>query len=75
MYHDVEMECANDTKNLGDMIERKRTFYFLVGPNLEFDEISGRVLGKNPLPSISDLFAYVQGEEECKGIMLQRYDA
>ncbi|RVX01646.1 DNA (cytosine-5)-methyltransferase CMT2 [Vitis vinifera] len=30
-----------------------------------------KVLGKNPLPSISDLFAYVQGEEECKGIMLQ----
>ena len=37
------MEYVNDIKKkLRDMIERERIFYFLVGLNPKFDEVSGK---------------------------------
>lgn len=39
MYHDMEMECANETKKLRDKIEKEKIFYFLVGLNPKFDEV------------------------------------
>ena len=52
------------------MIERERIFYFLISLNLKFDKVCAKVLGKVLLPSISEVFSYVQGEEGHKGIMV-----
>lgn len=65
----MEMECANETKKLRDKIEKEKIFYFLVGLNLKFDDVSGRVLSK-VLLSINEVFAYVRG-----GRRMQRYNA
>lgn len=65
----MEMECANETKTLRDKIEREKIFYFLVGLNPKFDEVSGRVLSK-VLLSINEVFAYDRG-----GRRMQRYNA
>ena len=59
------------TQKNWEMIERERLFDFLVGFDLGV-WWSGRVLGKIPLPSISDVFAYLRGEEGCKSIMLRK---
>lgn len=66
----MEMECANETKKLRDKIEKEKIFYFLVGLNLKFDDVSGRVLSKVLLLSINEVFAYVRG-----GRRMQRYNA
>ena len=56
------------------MIERERIFYFLISLNLKFDKVCAKVLGKVPLPSISEVFSYVQGKEGHKGIMVRNLE-
>ena len=47
-----------------------RVFDFLVGLKLEFDEVRGRLLGKEPIPCLSDVFSYVNTEEGRRSIMI-----
>ena len=47
-----------------------RVFDFLVGLKLEFDEVRGRLLGKEPIPCLSDVFSYVNTEEDRRSIMI-----
>ena len=48
------------------MIERERIFYFLVGLNPKFDEVSGRVLSKVPFPSISEVLPKFKKKKNTK---------
>lgn len=41
------------------MVENDRIFKFLVGLNIEFDEVKGRIIGRAPLPSLEEVFAEV----------------
>ncbi|KAG2713543.1 hypothetical protein I3760_04G180900 [Carya illinoinensis] len=43
---------------------------FLAGLNIEVDEVRGRIIGRQPLPSISDLFSEVKREESRRNVML-----
>ena len=52
------------------MIEKKRIFKFLMGPNKNLDEVRGRVLGTKPLPSIREVFSEVRREESRKKVMM-----
>ena len=47
------MEAAK----LAGMLEQDRVFEFLVGLNPEFDQVRDHILGKEPLPSIQELYA------------------
>ncbi|RVW14998.1 hypothetical protein CK203_090449 [Vitis vinifera] len=45
--------CHDDCNYFKKMEEGSRIFKFLVGLNVEFDEIWGRIIGWQPLPSIA----------------------
>ncbi|KAL5743714.1 hypothetical protein ACOSQ2_026830 [Xanthoceras sorbifolium] len=50
--------------------ESSRIFTFLIGLNIEFDEVRGRIIGRQPLPSINEVFAEVRREESMRLVML-----
>jgi len=52
------------------MVDVSRVFKFLGGLNVKFDEICGRILGRNPIPPIGDVFAEVRREESRRQVML-----
>lgn len=52
------------------MVENDRIFKFLVGLNIEFDEVKGRIIGRSPLPSLEEVFAEVWREESHCDVML-----
>lgn len=51
-------------------LEKERLYEFLAGLNRELDEVRGRVLGRRPLPSLSEAFAEVRREESHRRVML-----
>jgi len=52
------------------MVDVSRVFKFLAGLNVEFDEVHGRILGRNPIPPIGEVFAEVRREESRRPVML-----
>lgn len=51
-------------------LEKERLYDFLAGLNKELDEVSGRILGRRQLPSLSEAFAEVWREESRRRVML-----
>ncbi|RVX14577.1 hypothetical protein CK203_012112 [Vitis vinifera] len=51
-------------------MEDNRIFKFLAGLNVEFDEVRGRIIGRQPLPSIGEVFSEVRREESRRNVML-----
>ena len=45
------------------MVEFSRIFKFLAGLNVEFDEVRGRIIGRQPLPSIGEIFSEVRRDD------------
>ena len=52
------------------MVENHRIYKFLVGLNVDFDDVRGRILGCQPLPTIGEVFAEVRREESHRNVML-----
>ena len=52
------------------MVESSQIFKFLVGLNVEFDEVRGRIIGWQPLPSLGEVFSEVRCEESRRNVML-----
>ena len=46
------------------------SIWFLAGLWPESDEVWGRVLGKEPIPCLSDVLPYVTAEEGCRSVMM-----
>ena len=57
------MTFTTNSTTLTQFIERMRIFKFLFGLNFEFDPIRIQILGKENLPSLSEVFYIVRGEE------------
>ena len=70
-YQHLQMECSKDASTLVDSINRDRIFEFLSGLNPEYDPIRVQILGKEKLPSLSEVFYTVCGEESRRAIMLE----
>lgn len=51
------------------MVESLRIFKFLVGLNVEFDEVRG-IIGRQPLPSLGEVFSKVRREKSRRNVML-----
>ncbi|KAG6497063.1 hypothetical protein ZIOFF_044949 [Zingiber officinale] len=51
-------------------VEDSRIFKFLTGLNVEFDEVRGKIIGRRPLPSLSEVFSKVRREESRRNVML-----
>ncbi|KAJ1417838.1 hypothetical protein SESBI_16299 [Sesbania bispinosa] len=69
-YQNLKMKCTTDFATLTEFIDRARIFKFLSGLNSEFDPIRIQILGKEKLPSLSEVFYIVRGEENRRTIML-----
>ncbi|PON37048.1 hypothetical protein PanWU01x14_323310 [Parasponia andersonii] len=65
------MKDPEDAKQLAKMMEQERVFEFLASLNSEFDEVSGRVSGKEPFSSLEECFSSVSNEEDRKAILIR----
>ena len=54
------------------MVESSQIFKFLVGLNVEFDEVRGRIIGWQPLPSLGEVFSEVRCEASQRNVMLKK---
>ncbi|KAJ1383737.1 hypothetical protein SESBI_43143 [Sesbania bispinosa] len=70
-YQNLKMKCTADSATLTEFLERVRVFKFLRGLNLEFNPIRVQILGKEKVPSLSEVFHIVRGEETQRLIMLE----
>ena len=57
--------CCSKTK------KGMRVFDILAGLNVEFNQVRIQILGKEKLPSLSETFAIVRGEENMRLVMLE----
>jgi len=55
-YQDLKMKCAEDEVLL-EFLERERIFRFLAGLNMEYGQVREQVLGKDRLPSLSEVLS------------------
>ena len=65
------MKCSIDAAMHQEFIERERVYDFLVGLNVELDQVRVQIHGKEPLPSLNEAFAIVKGEGR-RNIMLKK---
>lgn len=63
-------KCSEDVVKYHKEVEESRVFDFLVGLNFEYDGIYIQILGKDPFPSLSEVYSYVQEEEDRRHAML-----
>ena len=70
LFNTYEWKSAEDFQHHKKTVEDNRIFKFLAGLNVEFDEVRGRIIGRQPLPSIGEVFSEVRREESRRNVML-----
>ena len=76
IWQDLDLFNTYEWKSAEDGLHHKKTmediwiFKFLVGLNVEFEEVRGRIIGRQPLPSIGEVFSEVRREESLRNVML-----
>lgn len=70
IFNDYKGKSTEDCNHHKKMVENDRTYKFLAGLNVEFDEVRGMIIGRDPLPSPGEVFAKVRREESRKSVML-----
>ena len=70
LFNTYEWKSAEDGLHHKKTMEDNRIFKFLAGLNVEFDEVRGRIIGRQPLPSIGEVFSEVRREESRRNVML-----
>ncbi|GAU39772.1 hypothetical protein TSUD_220160 [Trifolium subterraneum] len=70
LFDEYEWKSPEDCKHYMKTVDVSRVFKFLAGLNVEFDEVRGRILGRNPIPQIGEVFAEVRREESRRQVML-----
>ena len=71
MYNKYEWKSSEDYEHNRKMVENNRIYKFLVGLNVKFDEVRGRIIGRVPLSSIGEIFSKVWREESRRSVMLE----
>lgn len=70
LFNTYVWKSPDDCKHYQQMVDANRVFKFLIGLNVEFDEVRGRIIGRNPLLSLSEAFSKVWCEESRRLVML-----
>ncbi|KAJ9697393.1 hypothetical protein PVL29_009284 [Vitis rotundifolia] len=70
LFNTYEWKSVEDGRHHMKTMEDNRIFKFLAGLNVEFDEVRGRIIGRQPLPSIGEVFSEVRREESRRNVML-----
>jgi hypothetical protein len=68
-YRDFKMQCSDDAVILKNYMERERIFEFLVGLNIEFDQVRVQILGKESMPSLNEVVSLIKAEEGRRIVM------
>ena len=58
-YQNLQMKCSEDAAMLRKFVDREWIFKFLVGLNIEFDQVRVQVLRKEDLSSINEVFSII----------------
>ena len=74
-YQNLQMKCSEDAAMLRKFVDRERIFKFLVGLNIEFDQVRVQVLRKEDLSSINEVFSIIRAEEGWRGVMIDSQPA
>jgi hypothetical protein len=69
-YLDFQKDCPRDAVRFQKLVEKERIYDFLIGLNIEYDQIRVQVLGKEPLPSLRQTYSYVQQEDSRRSAMI-----
>ena len=69
---DENSVCATCNVKQRQNLEKERVYDFLVGLNQDLDEVRGRVLSRDPFPTIDEAFAEVHREENHRKVMLSK---
>ena len=69
-YLNIKMKCNEDAAIMLKFVERKRIFDFLVGLNVEYDQVKVQVLGKEDCPPLNEVFSIIRTKEERRSVML-----
>ena len=70
-YKVIKTKCPKDGAVLKDFIEQDRVYDFLVGLNLEFDQVRIQILGKHEVSCFNEVVAMIRGEESRRSVMLE----
>ena len=70
LFNDYEWKNQDDCNYFKKIAESSWIFKILVGLNVEFDEVRGRIIGWQPLPSLGEVFSEVCREESQRNVML-----
>jgi hypothetical protein len=62
--------CAVDAIQIKKMIEEECIFEFLGGLNSKYDPMCVQIFGNEPLPSLQEVFSYIQNKESRRSTML-----
>ncbi|RVW12991.1 hypothetical protein CK203_095230 [Vitis vinifera] len=60
LFNDYKWKFTDDANHYKQTMEAHRIYKFLVRFNVEFDEVRGGIIGRVPLPKISEVFAEVR---------------
>jgi hypothetical protein len=69
-YQNLQPMCVANTAQIKKMIEEECMYEFLGGLNSEYDPVRVHIFGKEPLPSLQEVFSYIQNEESRRSTML-----
>ena len=58
-YQNFKIECSKDATMLQKFVEREMIFEFLIGLNVEFDQVRVSVLGKESSPILNEVFSII----------------
>ena len=67
LFNDYEWKSPENCNYYKNMVDAGQVVKFLAGLNVEFDEVRDQIIGRNPLPPISEVFAR---EEIRRQVML-----
>jgi hypothetical protein len=62
-YQKLQLECVDDAVRIKKMIEEECIYQFLGGLNSKYDPVRVQIFGKESLPSLQEVFSYIQNEE------------
>ena len=71
LFNDYEWKNPDDC-NYNKMVENARIFKFLAGLNDEFDDVRGRILGRQSLTPLEKVSFEVRCEDCRRNVMMKR---
>lgn len=64
-------KCKEDIITCIKHVKEFCIYELLAGLNLKYDQLRVNILGKDPLPSLNEVYAYLHREEKCRNTLVQ----